>query len=72
MLNDPETEKSPMSGDASHSWGADAPKGGRAVVQRILKEGAKGPTLPLPDAGHFAAGCRLQQHHLPKFPAVGA
>lgn len=43
MLNDPETDKSPLSGDASHSWGADAPKGGRAVVQRILKEGAKVP-----------------------------
>ncbi|SEL79041.1 Histidine kinase-, DNA gyrase B-, and HSP90-like ATPase [Sphingomonas palmae] len=31
------------SDDAAHDWGADAPKGGRTVLQRILKEGTKVP-----------------------------
>jgi len=33
----------PRSDDAAHDWGADAPKGGRTVLQRILKEGTKVP-----------------------------
>ena len=29
--------------DNAHNWGESAPKGGRAVMQRILKEGTKVP-----------------------------
>lgn len=44
MLNEPETTATPSIGnDPYHSWGNAAPKGGRAVLQRILKEGTKVP-----------------------------
>lgn len=45
MLNDTDAHipSSSTQGDTAHSWGAAAPKGGRAVLQRILREGAKVP-----------------------------
>ncbi|MEH3098685.1 ATP-binding protein [Sphingomonas adhaesiva] len=44
MLNEPVTAATPSIGnDPYHSWGNAAPKGGRAVLQRILKEGTKVP-----------------------------
>lgn len=43
MLNETEPATNPLPNDPYHSWGNDAPKGGRAVLQRILKEGTKVP-----------------------------
>jgi hypothetical protein len=44
MLNEPDTTTTTSLGnDPYHSWGNAAPKGGRAVLQRILKEGTKVP-----------------------------
>lgn len=44
MLNDTDTTTTrAIGGDPYHSWGDAAPKGGRAVLQRILKEGTKVP-----------------------------
>ena len=43
MLNDADAATAPLPNDLYHSWGNDAPKGGRAVLQRILKEGTKVP-----------------------------
>lgn len=44
MLNDKDSTGTPTIGsDPYHSWGSAAPKGGRAVLQRILKEGTKVP-----------------------------
>lgn len=42
MLEEDEVVTS-RSDEAAHDWGADAPKGGRTVLQRILKEGTKVP-----------------------------
>ncbi|MFT4026836.1 MAG: ATP-binding protein [Novosphingobium sp.] len=48
MLDTPETDNDTaatpsLGSDSDHSWGSAAPKGGRAVVQRLLKEGTKVP-----------------------------
>lgn len=42
MLEDDENTGARVD-EASHNWGRDAPKGGRTVLQRILKEGTKVP-----------------------------
>lgn len=42
MFNEEPTSPA-LPNDPYHTWGEDAPKGGRAVLQRILKEGTKVP-----------------------------
>jgi hypothetical protein len=59
----------PQEAESPVRWGADSPRGGRAILSRILKEGAKAPLFigqtlvkSLSDLGYNSTTSALCEH----------
>ena len=59
---DNQTTSRDVADNSNPNWGPDAPRGGRAVMNRILKEKATCPAFPCADTDPVAPRRRLQPH----------
>ena len=61
----------PGAPDLAPQWGMNTPRGGKTVVNRVLKEGRSRPPFPGADPGQLAPRPGVQQHHVGAVRARG-